>query len=121
MYLRPKEENKRICKVCGEKGFVDSCNPIFICPVCHWIEDKEQEENPDSRKGKNKKTFSETKKIYEENWVKYGSLINKEIKVIMKSGEIKQGYCRDYRCDSLLIPDNGIWIYISDIQSIEII
>lgn len=121
MYLRPKSENKRKCKICGEEGFVDSCRPVFECPVCHWIEDEKQEKDHDLIKGRNSKTFNEVKKEYEINWNKYGVLIDKEIKVMMKDGGVKDGVCRDYRCDALLIPDNGGWVDIVDIKDIEVI
>lgn len=35
MYLRSREENKRICKICGNEGFVGSYNPIFHCSKCN--------------------------------------------------------------------------------------
>lgn len=121
MFLRSRPENKRKCKICGKEGFVDSCKPIFKCPICNWIEDEWQENNPNSKDGRNKKTFNKTQKEYIKHKKKYGILVNKIIKVKMKNGEIKEGACRDYSYNSILIPNNGMWIDIKDIKSIKIV
>ena len=121
MYLRSREENKRICKICENEGFVDCYNPIFHCSKCNWIEDEWQEKNPKSKDGRNAKTFNQTKKIYENHKKKYGVLVDKIIKVKMKNGEIKEGECRGYSYKAILMPNNGTWIDIEDIKSIKVV
>lgn len=40
---------------------------------------------------------------------------------MMNDGEVKEGVCRDYRCDALLMPNNGGWVDIVNIKDIEVI
>ena len=116
MYLRPKTENKRKCKICGEKGFVYTSSCVFKSNICNWIEDEKQEKNHDLREGRNAKTFNEVKKEYRINSNKYANLIDKKIKVLLNNGEVKKGICRAYGENSILMLDNDGWLEIVDIR-----
>lgn len=51
----------KYCACCGE---VIIKNPLSACPVCGWVPDETQEENPKLTNGTNKRSLQENKEAY---------------------------------------------------------
>ena len=59
------------CVCCGE--YTLSIGSIYdICPICGWIDDKHQNNHPDSLDGKNSMTLAQMKEIYQRRQTENG-------------------------------------------------
>ena len=59
------KSEKHKCPVCGQYEFPFD-NSFFICPVCGWMDDGVQEEEPDYDGGANIYSLNQCRKMWKE-------------------------------------------------------